>query len=227
MSGLESVGLTFDTDWAPDFVIEHTVRLLEKYEVKSTFFCTNINKVLRDADLTEVGIHPGFDNTLSLEDDTQRLRRIFPSAVGVRTHSLIQSSPLTILFTKSGLKYDSSLLLWEQWGLKPFRDWNGLVRVPIFWEDDLHLLSERELRLESINFRTPGMKVFDFHPIHIFLNTSDLKTYNNYKEDRENIERYISDGDGIGSMFINLLEFIKKNDITTFKLAEVTKNGFQ
>ncbi len=218
------IALTFDTDWAPDFVIEYTVKLLESYGVESTFFCTDENKVLRDTDLVEVGIHPGFDNTLSLEDDIKRLQQIFPSAIGVRTHCLVQSTPLIILLAESGLEYDSSILLWEQKNLKPFRDWNGLIRIPVFWEDDLHLLSGREPKLESINFRTPGMRVFDFHPIHIFLNTSDLKVYNEYKEDRNNIDKYESNGDGVRRIFINLLEFIKENSIRTLKLNRVVKN---
>ena len=227
MYGKESIALTFDTDLAPDFVIEYTTKLLEKHKVKATFFCTNITKTLQDSELIEVGIHPGFNGPLQIENDTKQLLHIFPSAVGVRTHSLVHSSPLSILFVENGLKYDSSLLLWEQPDLKLFRDWNGLIRIPIFWEDDLHLMSGRKPYLKVINFITPGLKVFNFHPIHIFLNTNNLKTFRNYKVDRENIEKYISSKDGIQNMFVNLLEFIKKNEIITLKLSEVVEDGIK
>ena len=46
------------------------------------------------------------------------------------------------------------------------------------------LLKEKSEWQPSKYFLCPGYKIFLFHPIHIFLNSSSMKEYNDYKDDK-------------------------------------------
>jgi len=48
--------------------------------------------------------------------------------------------------------------------------------VPHFWEDDAVCIYEVNTPVQELMSRG-GLKVFDFHPIHIFLNTEKLERY--------------------------------------------------
>src|SRR5688572_30631364 len=60
--------LTFDIDWASDHVLNHTIDLLEKFDVCATFFVTHetplLNKIRRNPKF-ELGIHPNFNFLLN------------------------------------------------------------------------------------------------------------------------------------------------------------------
>ena len=54
-----------------------------------------------------------------------------------------------------------------------------------------------------------GIKVFDFHPIHIFLNTEHLDRYEKSREWHncsENLQKQKYNGFGTHSFLINLIE---------------------
>ena len=55
---------------------------------------------------------------------------------------MTQSSGLLALFKDMGLTYDANHFVPVQTGieLKPWKLWNDLIRVPYFWEDDVHVL---------------------------------------------------------------------------------------
>ena len=83
-----------------------------------------------------------------------------------------------------GLTHESNLYIPPEctMELQPFRVWNGVVRVPHGFEDDLFLLSTET---KSAGFKNHmkmllqhgGARVFDFHPIHVYLNTADIARY--------------------------------------------------
>ena len=56
--------ITFDIDWAPDFMIQNIMDQLEAAGVKSTWFITNdtpaLERMRQFPDLYELGIHPNF-----------------------------------------------------------------------------------------------------------------------------------------------------------------------
>ena len=80
--------------------------------------------------------------------------------------------------------------------LKLFKSWSkNLIRVPYFWEDDTHILY-KDINSVDYYLNTPGLKVFDFHPIHIYLNTEDLNRYEKIKSDVKNkslLDKHIND----------------------------------
>ena len=84
------------------------------------------------------------------------------------------------MFRGLGLDVVSNDLRHGDEGLAAHWDWAGLVRLPIGWEDDVHCARSHGLPpaeafdISALGLRRSGLKVFNFHPIHLFLNTADL-----------------------------------------------------
>ena len=194
----DAIFLTFDIDWAHDSLLADTIDFVEAAGVNATWFITHDTPLLdrlRANPKFELGIHPNFNfllegdgrNGLNARDVIERLHAIVPEARSVRSHSMTQSSPLIALFKEMGLSHDANHFVPNQTGieLKPWKLWNGLIRVPYFWEDDLHVLYEctgvPQKNPDELALRGAGVKVFDFHPVHVFLNTESLDRYEKTK----------------------------------------------
>jgi len=188
------VFLTFDVDWAHDDVILDTIDLLEAADLSATWFITHDTPVLarlRQNPKFELGIHPNFNwllagdicNGKDPKEVVSWMMDLVPEAKCVRSHSMMQSSGLLDVFASAGLTHDVNHFIPASVGaeLRPWTLWNGMTRVPYFWEDDIACIYESKGRNEPTvtdAARTgQGVKVFDFHPIHIFLNTEDLQRY--------------------------------------------------
>lgn len=193
-SWMGKVFLTFDVDWAHDDVILDTIELLETAEVAATWFITHDTPILarlRQNPKFELGIHPNFNwllvgddrNGVNAKDVVSRMMDLVPEAKSVRSHSMTQSSVLLDVFASAGLTHDVNHFIPASIGseLIPWTLWNGMTRVPYFWEDDISCTYENNGRKEpsALNAATTGLgvKVFDFHPIHLFLNTENLQRY--------------------------------------------------
>lgn len=184
--------LTFDNDWAHDEVLMDTINLLKAKQVPATFFVTNSTPVLeqfKNSPAYELGIHPNFNGLLrgengkSIEEIMDSMLDIVPDATSIRSHSLAQNSNIIDFFSQKGMKRDLSLFIPQcrETSLAPFRLWNNLIRIPYFWEDDaecLYIGSGFSSGWDVNRYLMyPGLKIFNFHPIHVFLNTEDLKRY--------------------------------------------------
>lgn len=183
--------LTFDIDWACDDVLSYSIDMVEQAGVAATWFVTHdtpLLKRLRDNPLFELGIHPNFNFLLNGDMASKGnakaivadLLNIVPGAKSVRSHAMTQNSLLLDLFVKNGLTHDSNHFIPEQAGisLKPWYLWNGIIKVPYCWEDDVACIYTQNSPISEVMQR-PGLRVFDFHPIHIYLNTEDLARYEN------------------------------------------------
>lgn len=183
-----AIVLTLDIDWACDEVLADSIDLVERAGAPATWFVTHDTPLLerlRANDNFELGIHPNFNplldgdgNVNSAERIIDKILAIVPEAVSVRSHSMVQSSRLLELFRRKGLRFDCNHFIPEQSGilLKPWRLWNGMMKVPHFWEDDATCIYQEGTAVRDLVWRN-GLKVFDFHPIHVFLNTEDLARY--------------------------------------------------
>jgi len=189
---VETIYCTFDIDWACDEVLADTIDLVEEADVCATWFVTHdtpLLKRLRENPKFELGIHPNFNNILaaspdpnngkSAEEIVDRLLALVPEAKSVRSHSTTQSSALLQLFRDKGLTYDCNHFIPHQAGieLRPWYLWNGLIKVPYFWEDDVSALYGDNFGAIADLTQRRGLKVFDFHPIHVFLNTERMERY--------------------------------------------------
>jgi hypothetical protein len=185
----DKVFLTFDIDWAHDDVLNYSIDIVEKADVSATWFITHKTALLdrlRENPKFELGVHPNFNfllngdfrNGSNYVEVVERLLEIVPEAKSVRSHSVTQSSYILQLFVEKGLKYDCNHFIPAQAEieLKPWKLWNGLTKVPYYWEDDVACICRDSLHFDLLLNRK-GIKVFDFHPIHVYLNTEDMKRY--------------------------------------------------
>ncbi|MDX2085773.1 MAG: hypothetical protein SFZ03_10355 [Candidatus Melainabacteria bacterium] len=184
--------LTVDVDWASDAVLSYSIDLIEQAGIPATWFITHETPLLsrlRENPKFELGIHPNFNKLLFQQDISngatpteivQNLMAIVPEAKVVRSHSMTQSSPLLDVFRTCGLTHESNHFIPIESGveLKPWRHWNGLIKIPYAWEDDVACMhgTMTQTDFERLtNFK--GFCVLDVHPIHVVLNTHDLSLY--------------------------------------------------
>jgi len=202
-----TIFLTFDIDWACDEILEDTIDIIESENVFATFFATHSTPLLgrlRNNNHFELGIHPNFNellsgnNTLGFNEIIADLKLLVPEAVSVRSHSLVYSSHLLNEFLRQGLLFDLNIFIpeYSHINLLPYKDWNGMVRIPYFWEDDLYCINNNACEKQDWNvtrfLNNPGLKVFGFHPIHIFLNTENLQRYENTRKDHQHPQKLLS-----------------------------------
>lgn len=189
--------VTVDVDWAPDNVLNDTIDLFEENEVESTWFVTHetaVNERLVKSELFEVAIHPNFNKVLSgdllmsSKDVISNMLDLLPHATTVRSHSMTQNSVLLDEFVKNGLKADSNTFIPFNSGMeiKPYRHWNGLIKIPYNWEDDVHIEYGWNYDKVFDSIQSSDFNVLDFHPIHLFLNSCDLELYSSIKHKFKN-----------------------------------------
>ncbi len=186
------VFVTVDLDWADDEILANAVQVLDGHGLAFTLFATHQSDLVRtlaSRSRCEIGIHPRIDSVLSVSDRPNEdpsgfgtLRAVFPAATSVRSHSLVQSSRLHNQFAACGFTHESNTYVPAGSGLqlRPWRIWNGLIRVPFAWADDIHLYSGGSPR-DILGLRDVGLCVIAVHPIHLFLNTDAPERYERYK----------------------------------------------
>jgi hypothetical protein len=227
MNFIDNFILTLDIDWAPDFVIDHVASILIENHVKATWFVTHQSEAidrLKETELFELGIHP---NMLSgsthgeTEDEVLRyMKSIVPNAVSMRTHGLYQTSKWLVKAAKEyGVLVDVSLFLPRANNLSPHKiKWNGILlwRIPYFWEDDSEMFEDTPIwTLTDARLNVQGLKMLDFHPIHIALNTTRYEHYEYLKSirplefwDEEFVKKYANQGIGPRTLFLDLVKVL-------------------
>jgi len=221
---------SFDVDWAPEKVIEDVVTLLKEHNIKGTFFATHYSNVLKNIEkegIHEIGIHPNFNPLLTGESGHYQkkiddLLEMYPSAVGLRSHSLVQSCPILIYSLEKNIKYDSNIYIPFGKNLKPF-DYFGLIRIPYNWEDDGQWVSGKSF--ENCGLKLDAeLNIFSFHPIHIYLNTHNQKMYDAVKHFYQIPEELLKNRNatvvGTRDLFISLLNLCKKDNLQTCTLKD-------
>ena len=178
--------LTFDIDWAPDFMILDCLQILEEFKLKGTFFATHETSLHNEIILRghNLGIHPNFldgsshGSTISQVVDT--CLQFAPHAWCMRTHSLHQSTPILYeVFSKfPQLKLDASLLMHgSQHAHKIDCNFFDIQfnRLLYNWEDDIQFAQYDSKAMPKLFFGE--LTVFNFHPVHVFLNSTDGSEY--------------------------------------------------
>lgn len=136
--------LTFDLDWCHEDVLHDTIELIDKYDATATFFVTNKLSCLSGIETKpniELGIHPNCNPLFSIganrgETDAESiiddLLNIVPSALSVRSHSLVTSTRLTKMFFKKGLTHESNIKITKAAvpAISPFIHPSGMIICP-------------------------------------------------------------------------------------------------
>jgi len=219
------LALTFDIDWADDRVLAYTLDLLNKHHISATFFCTH--KVTLGGH--EYALHPNYDGLADREKAVGVLKEIFPEAHGVRSHRMNFAPGRDIgIYEKFGISYDSNYAMPGVSGIAPFHLMNDLVEIPFYFGDGF-LVHDGADAMDRFDLRNwlddqGGLKVFAFHPIHIFLNTNSNALYQQCRPHFKNSEKLWSmrnKGTGVGTLFVELLRHISENQIQTGTLSEI------
>lgn len=224
----DAVLLTLDIDWAPDFVLEQVIgRVLER-GVPATWMVTHRTKLLdliRETSASELGIHPNFQRGSTHGSSVRQVMThcldLVPEASVMRTHSLHQSSGIfAYVVAETGLRCDSSIFLPGAEWIRPvwydFPAGRQFMRVPYFWEDDTELYKRHPRFTISSIVRGNGLKVLNFHPILVYLNSESSARYQELKRmgtrlpdlRRQDVEHLINHGPGIGTFFDEVLDYL-------------------
>jgi hypothetical protein len=141
---------------------------------------------------------------------------------------LLNSTVILSKFREHGLLYDSNCFLPYSKNSQPFKLWNGLVRIPFNWEDDIHCMYGFSFEDSQIDIMHDGLNVFNFHPIHIYLNTESLERYESAKKYFDNPGKLSEFRNtktvGVRNLLIDLLEQIRINNTETMTLCEIADN---
>ena len=217
--------LTFDVDWAHDEIIRDTYELLKinNAKLKSTWFATHksnqISKLSKDSKV-ELGIHPNFNglfnndfsNGNSSYEIIKRSLEIVPKCNSIRSHSLTNSERLLDEFKENGLTHICNTFIphISKMIIKPYKVWDNLILVPHCWQDNVSLRMKNDIPLRT-NKKNPNILVYDFHPIHVFLNTESLERYEKTRSLHFNpneLIKYRYNGYGIRNQLIDLIKMV-------------------
>ncbi len=227
--------ITFDVDWAPDYVIDYVAEKLKNLKIKATWFITHdspsIQKLL-DNSLFEIGLHPNFYNNSTqgngIDDILKNLKKIVNDAKSIRTHGLYQSSEIFLKFNKYGIENDVSILFSNESNIFPhYSKIFKITRIPFYWEDDVEMENGIDWKNVKKHFNVFGLKIFNFHPIHIFLNSNNMKNYNKLKGKKypnineKNILEFKNNSLGTETFFDILIDNLNKTK--TYTINEISK----
>jgi hypothetical protein len=218
----QGVFITLDIDWAHDEVIEDSILLLEKYNAKSTLFITHkfsCLEYLQNNPNYEIGIHPNFKKNIEQKKEAHIAEKIVddlltlvPEAKSIRSHRLINSSYLTSMLHAKGLTHESNIKipLANSKKLFPYMHPSGMMMCPFHWGDYSDIANKIDLK-KYIS----GYLVLNFHPIHIYLNSINIDSYEStrsiHKIPKE-LLKYRSRGIGVRNQLIEILELVAKNN---------------
>ncbi len=221
--------VTLDVDWAPDFVVDWVAAQLVERSLPATWFVTHMSPAierLKDyPELFELGIHPNFlpgtTHGESPEVVLDHCTGLVPQATSMRTHGLMQYTGLLgIVMERTPITADVSIFMPNCENLQPFEyRWRGreLVRVPYIWEDDFEMGSRDPCwRLQPILEREGGVRVINFHPIHIYLNSAGSDAYELFKSctsrlqdaSPADVDVHVCAGKGTRTFFDELTAFL-------------------
>lgn len=234
----KDIFLTFDMDWANDGVLEDFLTLIESNDLTGTLYVTHETDVLnkmKECHL-ELGIHPNYNRLLMGEDPGENysnilknIKKIIPDAITVRSHALTSSSIIVSQYKNFGIRYDLNTIIPAYKGLhiKPYKApaEPSVLVLPFIFEDDVYLAQQEHQNMEfflSDEFVAP--RIFNFHPIHLFLNTDRISTYENarpYFGDYNRLkERINKDNFGIRDFFLELVSTAKIHGWNFKKICE-------
>ncbi len=228
--------MTGDQDWASDAVIADFVDLFASYGVRPTLFATNKSALIDElaaGGKIELGLHPNFlpGSTHGTDIDAviKHVTEMYPGARTFRSHGFVDGTRICRVFHEKGIRYDSNLCLNMQPNIVPLRHVSGITRFPVFWSDLAHATDRAgdwDLQRYAPAVFSPGLKVFNFHPIHVAVNTPNDAHYQTIRTrvgslSAAEIEQVRHKGPGVRTFLISLLEQLRTRGTRCHTLAEL------
>lgn len=233
----QTLCLTFDIDFAPEFMVQNLISILKEQNVKATFFATHDSLILKKIGLNpnfEIGLHPnlavGSTQGKTLPEIINRLRVEYPSAVGNRFHILGHSYRDLMLLQEYGFRYDVSGFRFNASHLVPC--WHpdlAMTMLTYCWEDGVCENAGLSLMSLAANLDTPGIKIFNFHPLNVFLNAPDfnnrrlfLKACGNLTiSTPDQVKPFCSGGQGARDALLQLIKAGKNHGMDFLRLTDL------
>ena len=236
----KNIILTFDVDWAPDWMIIPILKKLKEKKITSHFFLTHNSKLFSKKNkYIQIGLHPNFFKNStqgsSEKNIIDNLLKTFGKVDTLRTHGNYQSTNLHVLLTeKYKFKIDNSILSPRSQVFNYDLIWKK-KKIEILsynWEDGYETNQIQKIfSLKNKFFNNNRIKLYilNFHPVHIFLNTRYFDIYKKMKRKFPNINKtHYSDLEkfinrktiGTKNFFESL---ITSKDIKFFKLKDYKK----
>ena len=177
--------LSFDTDHLDEArMAEFTAEV--PLPGACTFFCTQRYEGL-DPSAHELCAHPDLRPGVQWGEELDRARADFPDAVGFRGHAAPSSHALSMELQSRGYEWTSAREEPGRPNVAPFREAWGIWHAPVFYMDNMdfsfadfwpgveHTPFDRTLLETAVG--GAGTYVFDFHPIHLLLNSRSAPAY--------------------------------------------------
>ena len=238
--------ITIDIDWASDEIVDYVSGMLLGKNVKATWFITHYSSSIRRLadypETFELGLHPNFradsSQGSSLDQVMRYLRRILPHSELVRMHGLVQSTRLlSELVARYGITVDVSLCLYNTPLITPHEVWfakgeKSLLRIPYFWEDDYELNAPAPCwSFNAKRYHCRGLKVFNFHPVHIALNSKDDRAYSTIRDKKRmqnltlaEIDPYVNREAGTHTLFMGIVDYLSEQKEAQFTIGDIARS---
>lgn len=225
---------TSDLDWVPESMIDEMVGFFNDENIPLTPFVTHASEIIKknyQGDKSKyVGLHPNFvfDTThgKDIDEIISNNIKLWSDARCFRSHYYVDSLFITQKFYNAGFKYDSNACLFLQPDIIPQSLVSGLLRFPVFFEDIIYAdkVGVFDLSYLSQKLMTPGLKIFNIHPIHFCINTPSIEYYKNNRAElysQKDWHPHIYDGNGLRIILEELIYFIKNNNYNAFYLEDL------
>jgi hypothetical protein len=226
------IALSFDTDWMQPADLE---RFLDEnpFPGAGTFF---VHRPFALAGLQghELCPHPP---PVAPDDWTSSIARMLHdlglAPTGVRTHSALHSHRLELAMFELGFRYTSNTSRLFLDGTLPVRLAWGCWELPIYYMDNLDLTMAKywpelchqplETGVLQSALAGDGLYVFDFHPLHVCLNTPTLEYYLDCQPQvRAGTSPYKLryPGRGVGSFFREFCGLLRTHEVSSVRLND-------
>lgn len=222
--------LSFDTDHLDEARMKEFLSYV-KIPGTGTFFCTQRYRCL-DSAHHELAPHPCLVAGRLWDDELQTMRASFPKAVGWRSHSCIYSHLLSEWVGRNGYQYVSTADNLGQPGIKPIREAFGTWQMPIYYMENLDFSDSRfwgarakapfDRQKIDLAMKNQGLFVFDFHPVHLMLNTPSYEFYAAARDDFKKglpLTQLRYDGVGAHSFYVELVETMSRAGVESCSMA--------
>jgi hypothetical protein len=183
--------ITFDTDWMSNEAMSEFLDRIS-WPGSGTFFLHQNLPALYET-RHELCPHPLIEDLGTWTNGLKELESVVPNiSNGVRPHSCVFSHMIGLELSKQGYSYVSQASHLYEVGLKAHRHPWGLWELPIYYMDNMDIcmvdnwpsLGHKPFASKIIDqaINEPGLYVFDFHPIHLALNTKTHLDYSSVKD---------------------------------------------
>lgn len=228
---------TSDVDFVSDDVLKRAYLPFESLPL--TVFMTGKSEFLNSAEKNkkkwELQIHPNFCNGSThgktIDKVFETINNFKGRGNGFRCHRYFSSNDVVEKFAQLGYVYSSNVCT-DLELVSPFLDRCGMVQFPIFMEDGGYLKYHGVPMIKEIiaKMKKDGIYVFNFHPIHLALNSCDFSAVRGLKDSLtateysamtgDDMEKYRNNGYGMMDFLMELIEYADKNKIRFMNLGE-------